>query len=101
MWLWLFLSFSMLVFILAVVSAIAASILTLLFYRNLDYFLPIFKAGFFPGSVGILLVLIIGHLFESEINQASNFGLLWLVPVVLTCIGLTLATIRIYRTNHQ
>ncbi|MEO6228921.1 MAG: hypothetical protein ABJB11_18730 [Ferruginibacter sp.] len=98
---WLFLSFVILIFLLAIGTAIVAGLITILLYKRMDYFLPIFKSGFLPGSIGIVLLLIIGIFFETEIDQATNFGLLWLTPVAFTGIGLTVGAIRIYRTKQH
>ena len=67
----------------------------------MDYFQEIFKPGFLAGSFGILLLLIVGYFFETEVNQTSNFDVFWLAPVVLTGIGLSKGTIQGYRKNQK
>ena len=85
------------IFYLAIATAIVASLISMLLNRRMDYFLEIFKPGLFGGSIGILLLLIIGHFFETEINQTSGFDLLWIAPIVQTGAGLALGTVQVYR----
>ena len=97
----LLLGFAILIFFLALGTAIVASLISMLLYKRMDYFLEILKPGFLAGSIGILLLLIIGYFFETEINQTSNFDLFWIAPVVLTGTGLTLATVQTYRKKQK
>jgi len=70
-------------------------------HNRLTYFLEIFKPGFLGGSIGTLAIVIIGHLFESEINQTFNFDLLWILPIALTGIGLALGIVLAYRQKQK
>lgn len=95
------LSFVILIFFLSIGTAVVAGLISMLLYKQLDYFLEIFKPGFAGGSIGILLILIIGHLFETDINQTSIYNLFWILPIVLTTVGLALGTVSTYRKKQK
>ena len=94
-------SFAILIFFLGIGTAIVAGLITMLFYKQKNYFLDIFKPGFLAGSIGILFILIIGYFFETDSTKVFNFDLFWLAPIVLTCIGLSIGTIQIYRKKQN
>ena len=94
MLIWLLVSFAILVLYMGLVAAIVAGVITLLIFYRTNVFIHVFKPSFLAGSIGIFLTLLIGIFFETTVSKAFGFDVLWLIPVILMCIGLCIGTVR-------